>query len=94
MDLKPLNEGVLRETDPIPPVDDKLAQIAGATGRCQLRLLANPAGKRLTAVDNLHHPTWMLLLRETPIWHIQCTRAIPAQNVPDPVGDRECSLSH
>ena len=31
MDLKPLNEGVLRETYPIPPVNDMLAQLAGAT---------------------------------------------------------------
>ena len=31
VDLKPLNEGVLRETYPIPPVDDTLAQLAGAT---------------------------------------------------------------
>ena len=30
VDLKPLNEGVLRETYPIPPVDDTLAQLAGA----------------------------------------------------------------
>ena len=29
VDLKPLNEGVLRETHPIPPVDDTLAQLAG-----------------------------------------------------------------
>ena len=31
VDLKPLNEGVLRETYPIPPVDDTLAQLSGAT---------------------------------------------------------------
>ena len=31
VDLKPLNEGVLRETFPIPPVDDTLAQLSGAT---------------------------------------------------------------
>ena len=31
VDLKPLNEGVLQETYPIPPVDDTLAQLAGAT---------------------------------------------------------------
>ena len=31
VDLKPLNEGVLRETYPIPPVDDMLAKLAGAT---------------------------------------------------------------
>lgn len=31
VDLKPLNEGVLRETYPIPPVDDILAQLSGAT---------------------------------------------------------------
>ena len=30
VDLKPLNEGVLRETHPIPSVDDTLAQLAGA----------------------------------------------------------------
>ena len=31
VDLKPLNEGVLRETHPIPSVDDTLAQLSGAT---------------------------------------------------------------
>ena len=31
VDLKPLNEGVLRETCPIPPVDDTLPQLAAAT---------------------------------------------------------------
>ena len=31
VDLKPLNEGVLRETHPIPSVDNTLAQLSGAT---------------------------------------------------------------
>ena len=31
VDLKPLNESVLREVHPIPKVDDTLAQLAGAT---------------------------------------------------------------
>lgn len=31
VDLKPLNEGVLRETHPIPPVDETLAQLSGAS---------------------------------------------------------------
>ena len=31
VDIKPLNEGVLRGTCPIPSVDDTLAQLSGAT---------------------------------------------------------------
>ena len=31
VDLKPLNENVLRETHPIPKVDETLAQLTGAT---------------------------------------------------------------
>ena len=31
VDLKPLNQSVLREVHPIPKVDDTLAQLAGAT---------------------------------------------------------------
>ena len=31
VDLKPLNESVLRETHPIPGVDETLAQLTGAT---------------------------------------------------------------
>ena len=30
IDLKPLNDGVMRETFPIPAVDDSLAKLAGA----------------------------------------------------------------
>ena len=31
VDLKPLNESVLRETHPLPGVDEALAQLTGAT---------------------------------------------------------------
>ena len=31
VDLKPLNESVLREVHPLPKVDDTLAQLSGAT---------------------------------------------------------------
>ena len=31
VDLKPLNENVLREVQPLPKVDDTLAQLSGAT---------------------------------------------------------------
>ena len=31
VDLKPLNESVLRETHPLPGVDETLAQLTGAT---------------------------------------------------------------
>ena len=31
VDLKPLNQSILREVHPIPKVDDTLAQLAGAT---------------------------------------------------------------
>ena len=48
VDLKGLNESVLRETHPIPKVDVALAQLSGATvtfleTRCEQRVLANPA---------------------------------------------------
>ena len=39
VDLKPLNRSVLRETHPIPKVDDTLAQLTGAT--CFSKLDAN-----------------------------------------------------
>lgn len=36
VDLQPLNQSVMRETFPLPTVDDVLAQLCGATGFSKL----------------------------------------------------------
>ena len=47
VDLKPLNKSVMRETYPIPKVDDTLAQLTGA--------------KVVTSTDYIHNTIWEIL---------------------------------
>jgi hypothetical protein len=78
VDLKPLNSSVLRETHPL---DEILAQlrIRGHLTGCKLRIYRqlNPTGRRVTTVDNLHHPLRQILFQQTPLWNLECPGALP-----------------
>ena len=59
VDLKRLNQNVLREVHPLPKIDNTLAQLSGAT---IFRILANPIKCQITPSDNIHHAIRALLL--------------------------------
>eukprot|EP00731_Ephydatia_muelleri_P002769 Em0001g2769a len=65
VDLKALNESVLREVYPLPTVDETLAQLTGATvfsqAGCQFRLLADSLGRLIPVADNFYNSLWTLL---------------------------------
>ena len=74
VDLKPLNQSVLREVHPIPRVDKALAQLAGASviskldATCRFRKIPlSPESRLLT--------TFIMLLGDfaSISWHIKCS---------------------
>ena len=59
VDLKPLNQSVLREVHPIPKVDEILGKLTGASLLqigCKQWVLANPDGPQFPRADYLYHP--------------------------------------
>ena len=84
VDLKPLNESVLREVYPMPKVDTTLAQLSGAklfskldanSGFWQISL--SEESKLLTTFIT---PFQKILLKQGAIWHLQCPRGFPTTN--------------
>ena len=67
VDLRPLNESVLREVHPLPKVDDILAQLQGS--RIFSKLDANsgfwqiPVAETITTINNIHYPIRTILLQ-------------------------------
>ena len=60
MDLKPLNENVLREVHPIPKVDETLAQLAG--GKLFSKLYANSGFRQIPLAESSKlHTTFISL---------------------------------
>ena len=72
VDLKPLNESVLREIHPLPKVDT-LAQLSGAKliGKLDTNsgFWQTPLGKSSQAAD---HPLWKVSFHKDAIWNLQC----------------------
>ena len=66
VDLKGLNESVLREVHPLPKVDETLAQLTGAKVFSKLDansgFLANPPLTAFPPFDHVHHANGTLLL--------------------------------
>ena len=64
VDLKPLDESVLREPHPIPKVDETLGLLSGAVYFSKLDansgFLADSFVKKVQATNHLHHPIWAL----------------------------------
>ena len=79
IDLKPLNENVLRETYPLPGVDETLAQLTGATVMSKLDTnsgfwqipLAQESCELTTYI--IYYTIWALLLQQAPIWYLKHT---------------------
>ena len=70
VDLKPLNQSVLREVHPLPKVDDTLAQLAGAKLFSKLdpnsgfwQILLPPASRLLTTFIT---PSWRYCFNKLP----------------------------
>ena len=81
VDLKPLNESVLREVHPIPKVDETLAQLVGATVFSKLD--ANSGFWQIPLEEESHLLTTFI----TPfghycftIWYFQCTGTFSEAN--------------
>ena len=73
VDLKPLNESVMREIHPLPKVDITLAQLTGAKWFTKLRILAGTPGKRIETADDVYNSLWTLLLQQITFWDCKCT---------------------
>ena len=59
MDLKRLNESVLREVHPLPKVDETLALLAGATTLSKLDAnSADSSCQTIPSFDNIHYTIW------------------------------------
>ncbi len=61
VDLKLLNEEVLREIHPIPRVDDTLAQMAGAKILSQQWVLADTTVLKVAVINHIRNSLWSLL---------------------------------
>jgi len=76
IELKPLNESVLREVHPLPKVDETLAQLTGA--KVFSKLDANsgfwqiPLAKSSHLLTTFITPNGQILLQQAAIWDIQC----------------------
>ena len=84
MDLKTLNESVLREVHLMPKgghyssivVRNQAIQQAG----CKQRILANPIIRGIKTVNYIYNPLWKILLQQAAIWHLQYPRGFPTAN--------------
>ena len=68
VDLKPLNQNVLLEVQPLPKVDETLAQLAGATVFSKLD--ANSGFWQIplnSAANDLHYTIWTILFHKNAI---------------------------
>jgi len=88
VNLKPLNECVLREIHPLPKVEDTLAELSGEkcvqqVGR-QFWFLADILSQTFPAAHNLHNSIWVLPLYEDAFRDIQCPRTLPEANDSNP----------
>ena len=90
VDLKPLNESVLREPHPIAQTDDVLAQLAGASHFSKLdansRFWQIPLAEEPRCPSNLHHTLLAVPLQQTP--------TLSTANEQDPGGPRKLNLPH
>ena len=85
VDLKGLNENVMRETHPIPKVKDTLAQLSGAA--LFTKLDTNSGFWQIPLAEE----SGLLTTFITPFvryafnnWDIECSRAVPEENQPYP----------
>ena len=86
VDLKPLNLSVLREVHPLPKVDATLTQLSGA--KFFSKLEANGGFWPLS--QSLRYLTTFI----TPIWHLNSTRTLSAQDERAPHWPPESPLPH
>ena len=81
VDMKPLNEHVLREVHPMPKVDTTLAQLTGATMFSKLNANSGfwqiPLAKESRLLTTFITPYG---LQQIAIWDSKCTRSFPAPN--------------
>ena len=93
VDLKPLNECVLREIHPLPKVGETLAQLPGAklfskldanSGFWQIPLAKN--SKQLTTFITL----WPLPFHQDSLWHFQCSGTFSNESEQNSVSDSGC----
>ena len=88
VDLKPLNESVLREVHPLPRVDETLARLTGAKVFSKLDansgFLANSSCLVITPANHFHYPHRSLPLQQTTIWDFQRTGTFPKEDVQNP----------
>ena len=79
VDLKPLNDSVLREVHPIPGVEEALAKLSGSTVFSKLDAnsglnLANTFVARISFAHNLHYTIQTFLFQQTSFWYFKCSR--------------------
>ena len=88
VDLKPLNESVLRKVHPLPKVDETLAQLTGA--KVFSKLDANsgfwqiPLEKSSRLLTTFITPFGRYHFNKLPIWYLQRPRAFPKADVSYP----------
>ena len=86
VDLKPLNRSVLRETHPIPKVDDILAQLTGAT--CFSKLDANsgfwqiPLAEQSCLLTTFIAPFGRYFFSQITLWNFKFTRDVSNEDEP------------
>ena len=85
VDLKALNENVLRETHPIPKVDDTLAYSISQEQQFSASWmptagLANPAVRLVEAVHHLYHLLWTIRIQQVTIQYFKYARIISEKN--------------
>ena len=99
VDLKPLNQNVMREVHPLPRVDNTLAQLTGAklfskldanSGFWQIPL--SPTSRLLTTF--IDHTCRAILFQQIAVRNIQCPRALPKANEQHPNWSERSSVSH
>lgn len=84
VDLKPLNQSVLREVHPLPKVDETLVQLAGT--KVFLKLDANSGFWQILLSQSsrlylqLSSPQWDTTVSTNSHWNFKCSRTLPTQN--------------
>ena len=88
MDYRRLHEGVMRETHPLPKVDDTLAKLTGATGFSKLDACSGfwqiPLEESFRELTNLYQPLWEAPIQPPTIWYLQRHRAFSVSNEDHP----------